>query len=82
MHVTLGVTAQTTMYAEIAMRPYLCALERCTAVSETVVLGRLQESTAEWSAIAQQVPKSRTRRRPPPVVEPKGIELSGRLPLR
>lgn len=26
MHVTLGVTAQTTMYAAIAMRTYLCVL--------------------------------------------------------
>ena len=55
MHVTLGVTAQTTMYAAVAMRTYLCALARYTAVSETVVLGRLQGATAEWSAIAQQV---------------------------
>ena len=54
MHVTLGVTAQTTMYAAIAMRTYLCALARYTAVSETVVLTRLHGSTEEWSAIAQQ----------------------------
>jgi hypothetical protein len=55
MHVTLGVTAQTTMYAAIAMRTYLCALARYTAVPETMVLGRLQGPTAEWSAITQQV---------------------------
>jgi hypothetical protein len=54
MHVTLGVTAQTTMYAAIAMQTYLCALARYTAVSETVVLTRLHGSTEEWSAIAQQ----------------------------
>jgi hypothetical protein len=54
MHVTLGVTAQTTMYAAIAMRTYLCALAQYTAVSEVVVLGRLQGPTAEWSAIVQQ----------------------------
>lgn len=55
MHVTLGVTAQTTMYAAIAMRTYLCALARYTAVSEAVVLDRLQGPTAEWLAIAHQV---------------------------
>jgi hypothetical protein len=55
MHVTLGVTAQTTMYAAIAMRTYRCALARYTAMSETVVLSRLQGPTGEWSAIAQQV---------------------------
>ncbi|MGP4057790.1 hypothetical protein ACTWP6_23695 [Mycobacterium sp. 4D054] len=55
MNVTLEVTAQTTMYAAIAMRIYLCALARYTAVPETVVFGRLQGPTAEWSAIAQPV---------------------------
>lgn len=55
MHVTLDVTAQTTMYAAIAMRIYLCALARYTAVPEAVVLGRLQGPTLEWSGIAQQV---------------------------
>ncbi|MFQ2878634.1 hypothetical protein ACLILY_25280 [Mycobacterium sp. MS3] len=55
MHVTLVVTAQTTMYAAVAMRTYLCALARYTAVAEAEVLGRLQGPTAEWSAIAQHV---------------------------
>lgn len=52
MHATLDVTAQTTMYAAIAMRAYLCALAQYTAVSEAVVLDRLQAPIAEWWAIA------------------------------
>lgn len=55
MHVTLEVTAQTTMYAAIAMRIYLCALAQYTAVPEAAVLGRLQGPNAEWSAIAQRM---------------------------
>lgn len=53
MHVTLGVTAQTTMYAAIAMRTYLCVLAQYTATPEAVVLGRLQGPIAEWSVISQ-----------------------------
>lgn len=52
MHATLDVTAQTTMYAAIAMRAYLCALARYTAMSEEVVLDRLKGPIAEWWAIA------------------------------
>ncbi|WP_078311273.1 MULTISPECIES: hypothetical protein [unclassified Mycobacterium] len=52
MHVTLEITSQTTIYAAIAMRAYLCALARYTSVPEAVVLGRLQEPTAAWWAIA------------------------------
>nr|WP_157531241.1 hypothetical protein [Mycobacterium sp. IS-1496] len=39
MHVTLGVTAQSTMYAAFATRAYLCALAQYTGVPEAVVLG-------------------------------------------
>lgn len=52
MHVTLEITSQTTFYAAIAMRTYLCALARYTSVPEEVVLDRLREPTAEWWAIA------------------------------
>ncbi|WP_131810011.1 hypothetical protein [Mycolicibacterium fortuitum] len=52
MHATLDVTAQTTMYAAIAMRSYLRALARYTSVPEAVVLDRLQEPIVEWWAIA------------------------------
>lgn len=66
MHVTLGVTAQTTMYAAIAMRTYLCALARYTAVSEAMVLSRLQGPAAEWSAVAQQaIDRASSGRQPP-----------------
>ena len=53
MHVTLGVTAQSTMYAAVASRTYLCALARYTGVPEEVVLSRLREPIAEWLATAQ-----------------------------
>lgn len=53
MHVTLGVTAQSTMYAAVACRTYLCALARYTGVSEVVVLDRLREPVAEWLAMSQ-----------------------------
>ncbi|MDQ1250422.1 MAG: hypothetical protein QG597_4801, partial [Actinomycetota bacterium] len=63
---TLGVTAQTTMYAAIAMRTYLCALARYTAVSEAMVLSRLQGPAAEWSAVAQQaIDRASSGRQPP-----------------
>lgn len=52
MQVSLEMTAQTTMYAAVAMRTYLCALARYTAVPEADVLGRLQGPTAEWWSIA------------------------------
>lgn len=52
LRATLDVTAQTTMYAAIAMRTYLRALARYTSGSEAVVLDRLQEPIAEWWAIA------------------------------
>lgn len=52
MHVTLEVTAQSTMYAAFATRTYLCALAQYTCVPEAVVLGRLREPAAEWLAIA------------------------------
>lgn len=52
MHATLDVTAETTMYAAIAMRAYLCALAQYTAVSEEIVMDRLKEPIAEWWAIA------------------------------
>lgn len=52
MHVTLGVTAQSTIYAAVAIRTYLCALARYASVSEEVALGRLHEPFAEWLAIA------------------------------
>lgn len=52
MHVTLGVTAQSTMYAAFATRTYLCALARYTGVSEEAVLDRLRMPAAEWLAIA------------------------------
>jgi hypothetical protein len=53
MHVTLGVTAHSTMYAAFATRTYLCALAQYTSVPEAVVLNRLREPAAEWLAIAQ-----------------------------
>ena len=52
MHVTLDVTAQSTMYAAFATRTYLCALAEYTGVPEAVVLGRPREPAAEWLAIA------------------------------
>lgn len=52
MHVTLDVTAQSTMYAALATRTYLCALARYTGVPEAVVLDRLQQPAADWLAIA------------------------------
>lgn len=51
MHVTLDVTAQSTLYAAFAARTYLCALARYTDVPEAVVLERLREPVAEWLAI-------------------------------
>lgn len=52
MHVTLGVTAQSTMYAAVASRTYLRALARYTGVDEEVVLDRLHGPAAEWLAMA------------------------------
>ena len=52
MHVTLGVTAQSTIYAAFATRTYLCALARYTGVSEEAVLDGLREPAAEWLVIA------------------------------
>jgi hypothetical protein len=52
MHVTLEVTAQSTMYAALATRTYLCALARYTSVPEAVVLDRLRQPAADWLAIA------------------------------
>ena len=49
--ITLGVMAQSTVYAALATRTYLCALARYTAVSEEVVLNRLRQPAAEWLAI-------------------------------
>lgn len=54
MHVTLDVTAHSTMYAAFATRTYLCALGRYTSVAEAVVLDRLREPAAEWLAMAQR----------------------------
>jgi hypothetical protein len=50
--VTLEVTAQSTMYAALATRTYLCALARYTSVPEAEVLDRLRQPYADWSAIA------------------------------
>lgn len=52
MHVTLDITAQSTMYAAFATRTYLCALARYAGVPEAVILKRLREPVAEWTAIA------------------------------
>lgn len=52
MHVTLEVTAQSTMYAALATRTYLCALARYTSVPEAMVLDRLRQPAADWLAIA------------------------------
>lgn len=52
MHVTLDVTAQSTMYAALATRTYLCALARYTGVPEAAVLDRLRQPAADWLAIA------------------------------
>jgi hypothetical protein len=51
-HVTLEVTAQSTMYAALATRTYLCALARYTSVPEAEVLDRLRQPYADWFAIA------------------------------
>jgi hypothetical protein len=51
--ITLGVTAQTTMYAALATRTYLLALARYTSVSEEVVLDRLRQPTADWLEFAR-----------------------------
>lgn len=50
--ITLGVTAQTTVYAALATRTYLLALARYTAVPEAVVLDRLRQPAADWLAFA------------------------------
>ena len=52
MHVTLEVTAQSTMYAAFATRTYLCALADYAGVPDAVVLGRLREPVAEWLSFA------------------------------
>lgn len=54
MHVTLTVTAHSTMYAAFATRTYLCALARYTSVPEALVLDRLQEPAAQWLATTQR----------------------------
>jgi hypothetical protein len=56
MHVTLEVTAQSTMYAALAARTYLYALARYTSVPEAVVLDRLRQPAADWFAIAHPAP--------------------------
>ncbi|WP_231752535.1 hypothetical protein, partial [Mycobacterium gordonae] len=52
MGVTLEVAAHSIMYAALATRTYLYALARYTSVAEAVVLERLQQSVADWSALA------------------------------
>src|SRR6185369_4012853 len=54
IHVTLEVTAHSTMYAAFARRTYLCALAQYTSVPEAVVLDRLREPASEWLAIARR----------------------------
>ena len=46
------VTAQATFYAAVATGTYLCALARYASVPEAVVLERVRQPYADWSAIA------------------------------
>ncbi len=52
MGVSMDVTAQSTMYAAMATRAYLCALARYTKVPEAVVLDRLRQPYEDWFAVA------------------------------
>lgn len=52
VHVTIEDTAQSTFYAALATRIYLCALARYAGAPEELVLDKLAQPTADWFAVA------------------------------
>jgi hypothetical protein len=51
-HVTIEITAQSTLYAALATRTYIRALARYTSVPEARVQEKLEQPFAAWFAIA------------------------------